>query len=190
MHFGAIPSTLSRHLCIDFVNSRFEDYRGRGQFIDRLELQEWRQWFASRCGLGQAPALDHEDHARLVEFRSYLRQQLELARPPGRPALGVINSYLASSAQWPELVAAGDGLRLQARWTQPGWSALVAVVAGSYARLLVDGTAGRVRVCANPACTWMFVDDSPAGSRRWCDVAVCGNLVRVRRHRERQALQA
>ena len=61
------------------------------------------------------------------------------------------------------------------------WDAVVAEVATSAGRLISERR--RVKVCANPHCSWMFVDESRPGTRRWCDVSICGSLVNVRRHR-------
>jgi predicted RNA-binding Zn ribbon-like protein len=33
----------------------------------------------------------------------------------------------------------------------------------------------RVKACPGPGCAWVFVDRSRNGSRRWCDMAECGN---------------
>lgn len=40
----------------------------------------------------------------------------------------------------------------------------------------------RLRVCAGTDCAWTFLDTSKAGRRRWCDMAVCGNAAKSRRH--------
>ena len=44
-----------------------------------------------------------------------------------------------------------------------------------------------LRRCGNPRCRWLFVDRSRQGSRIWCEAAVCGNRMRVGRHRLRPA---
>jgi predicted RNA-binding Zn ribbon-like protein len=44
---------------------------------------------------------------------------------------------------------------------------------------------GRVRVCAATNCSARFYDRSPAGARRWCSMAGCGNVAKARRHRAR-----
>jgi predicted RNA-binding Zn ribbon-like protein len=43
----------------------------------------------------------------------------------------------------------------------------------------------RTRECASPRCTWIFIDSSRGGQRRWCDMATCGNQAKSRRHYER-----
>lgn len=51
-------------------------------------------------------------------------------------------------------------------------------------RLLGRGFTGTIRACPN--CDWLFLDKSKNGSRRWCDMAVCGNRAKVARHYRRQ----
>lgn len=41
--------------------------------------------------------------------------------------------------------------------------------------------ADRLRICQGPNCSWLFVDRSKAGRRRWCDMSVCGNAAKSRR---------
>jgi predicted RNA-binding Zn ribbon-like protein len=60
-----------------------------------------------------------------------------------------------------------------------------ASIAGSFAHFLAAGGADRLRICANDGCRYVFVDRSPAGRRRWCDMRTCGNQAKVARHRAR-----
>ncbi len=50
--------------------------------------------------------------------------------------------------------------------------------------LLSAGTMSRLRICPN--CNWLFVDRSRNGSRLWCDMAVCGNRQKAKRHYSRR----
>ena len=59
-------------------------------------------------------------------------------------------------------------------------------VARSAAELLTFQKLGRVKVCAGEGCSWMFLDESRNGSRRWCDSRDCGNRERVRKHLARK----
>jgi predicted RNA-binding Zn ribbon-like protein len=43
----------------------------------------------------------------------------------------------------------------------------------------------RLRICHGPNCSWLFIDSSKAGRRRWCDMAVCGNAAKSRRFHAR-----
>ncbi|PLT99390.1 hypothetical protein BMJ34_14370 [Sinorhizobium medicae] len=42
---------------------------------------------------------------------------------------------------------------------------------------------GRLKICPN--CAWLFLDRSRNRSRTWCDMAVCGNRSKARRHYRR-----
>lgn len=42
----------------------------------------------------------------------------------------------------------------------------------------------RIRICPN--CNWLFSDRSRNRSRLWCDMSVCGNRHKARRHYERR----
>jgi predicted RNA-binding Zn ribbon-like protein len=44
----------------------------------------------------------------------------------------------------------------------------------------------RTRECAGPRCTWIFIDTSRGGQRRWCDMATCGNQAKSKRHYQRK----
>jgi predicted RNA-binding Zn ribbon-like protein len=51
--------------------------------------------------------------------------------------------------------------------------------------LLKDPPAARIKTCPGRNCGWKFVDQSKNRSRRWCDMAVCGNLAKARQYRAR-----
>lgn len=68
---------------------------------------------------------------------------------------------------------------------RPLWAAVL-----SAADLLTAADVGRVRQCEGSGCAWLFVDTSRNGSRRWCDMTVCGNRAKARRHRCRQGSAA
>jgi len=43
----------------------------------------------------------------------------------------------------------------------------------------------RLRRCAREGCVLLFFDTSKNGTRRWCDMAVCGNRVKAASHYRR-----
>jgi len=72
------------------------------------------------------------------------------------------------------------------QWERGGLDQMLWPVAEAAAALLTSERRERVRVCArNPPCRWLFVDDSRRGNRRWCDMSVCGNRAKARRHYEK-----
>ncbi|GAA1528254.1 ABATE domain-containing protein [Actinomadura kijaniata] len=53
--------------------------------------------------------------------------------------------------------------------------------------LLAGPAAGRVRQCAHPDCTRLFLDASHAGRRRWCGMTACGNKAKSAAYRRRRS---
>jgi predicted RNA-binding Zn ribbon-like protein len=62
--------------------------------------------------------------------------------------------------------------------------ALEAALAVSALSLLPQENLRRLRICRN--CNWLFLDRSRNGSRLWCDMAVCGNRQKAKRHYHRR----
>jgi len=46
----------------------------------------------------------------------------------------------------------------------------------------------RLRICKGSNCSWLFLDSSKAGRRRWCDMKTCGNTSKVRRFTAKKKL--
>jgi predicted RNA-binding Zn ribbon-like protein len=61
--------------------------------------------------------------------------------------------------------------------------AFEAALAVSALSLLEPETTRRIKICAN--CNWLFVDRSRNSSRMWCDMKVCGNRRKAKRHYQR-----
>jgi predicted RNA-binding Zn ribbon-like protein len=62
--------------------------------------------------------------------------------------------------------------------------AFEAALALSALSLLSAENAGRLRICPN--CNWLFLDRSRNSSRLWCDMAICGNREKAKRHYRRR----
>jgi predicted RNA-binding Zn ribbon-like protein len=111
---------------------------------------------------------------------------LAKGKPPPEDALHALNATLAEAHAQRRLRPQSGGAMVW-RWEAealeiPAWE-----IALSAAALLTDAErCARIRICGNPACDWMFLDESRTGQRRWCRMNVCGNEAKVRRFRERQ----
>ena len=64
--------------------------------------------------------------------------------------------------------------------------AVLSTLARDALDLLGGPDAARLRQCANPRCTRIYLDFSRAGSRRWCGMTECGNAAKVAAFRARQ----
>lgn len=61
--------------------------------------------------------------------------------------------------------------------------ALEAALAVSALSLMSQDNMRRLRICRN--CNWLFLDRSRNSSRLWCDMAICGNRQKAKRHYRR-----
>jgi len=174
----------SGRLCLDFVAT----LGSRGQLnLERLrEPGDLERWLA-QAGLGVRGPVSPADLAAAVRLREAI-YGLVLLDPGGRRpgAARVVNQMAAPAPLVPELDEGGRG----AAWASGG---TVAQALSSVARdaidLLSGPLIGRVRSCAGPDCTILFIDTSRPGKRRWCSMEACGNQAKSAglRQQRRQA---
>jgi len=68
-----------------------------------------------------------------------------------------------------------------------GVSAALGRILAAVVRAKDEGIWGRLKVCTNDACQWAFYDHSRNRSGKWCTMEVCGNRMKARTFRQRQA---
>ena len=104
---------------------------------------------------------------------------------PARANLGILKAFVSTSIESAELAPVpGNGYAFD--FSQGSVeSALLGPVAWSAVDLLAAGPFDRIKECPGPDCGWLFLDSSKNNSRRWCDMAMCGNRTKMKRHRER-----
>ena len=181
-----IPHDWTPSPCLDLVNSRWRDHLGSGRYYDRLPEPLFRRAFLKRWGYHVTDPDSAAGIARLEALRPVMRQVMD-AYTSGRalgPALRrrlELEANRAPAILRLRRVDGADQLTLDHAGDE--WDVVSSEIAASAARLIAERTA--VKECANPNCSWMFVDGTKARSRRWCNVSVCGSLVNVRRHRSR-----
>ncbi len=71
-----------------------------------------------------------------------------------------------------------------------GVDAAIGVILAAVHRAMYDGSWARLKVCADEGCAWAYYDSSKNGCSRWCSADTCGNRNKVKRYRERRALEA
>jgi predicted RNA-binding Zn ribbon-like protein len=181
-------------LCLSFVNTRY--WRGTATPTDELgvvtDLLVWLARAAPSAasladGWAAAWAADPgraaRAHATALDLREMLQATLALVAAGQGASVAALNAALARAPARAALAC--DGV---AGWAvgEPGSvEALLAPVLWSAADLLAGPRRARLRVCANPQCGWLFLDDSKSGTRRWCAMSACGNRAKARRHYQR-----
>lgn len=172
----------------DFMNSDYHDWRGGDRSEDRLDRPAWLEELLREHGLS-ACVPSPDELAALKRLRALLfdvvRSLVDGRRPPAE-AIASIDRTMAQGAYVKRLEADDAGYAIRESPAAPGWTQAMAAIAASFAGLLASGGASRLRLCDNPDCRWVYVDETRNRSKRYCDDKMCGNLMKVRRFRARR----
>lgn len=184
------------HLALDFVNT--VSNRPTSERLDRLP--DFRDVLCFGFEAGVYAAGDFERLYAIVssapgrgkkalQEATQLREALfaifsavvERRVVPGN-ALAVLSAWVRASNDKVRLVHTGR--RFQWEWMGMGDDpySVLWPIARAAAELLTTGDLSRLRICASPDCAWLFLDETRNRRRRWCDMKVCGNRVKARRH--------
>lgn len=182
-------------LCLGYANTRF--WRGTDAPVEELQTAaDLLRWCAASAGLDQgtldrvaahwaaAPAAADAALADAIALREAL-YRIFAGASAGVAAdaadLATLNTGVAGAAPRCRLLEGASGWG----WALSGASELgllLAPVLWSAGDLLAGRHLARVRRCANDRCLWLFLDESKAGTRRWCMMSACGNRAKAHRH--------
>jgi predicted RNA-binding Zn ribbon-like protein len=111
---------------------------------------------------------------------------IALGTQPTESDLALFNRALEQGMAGAQIVIINDGFDWAWRKDASAFDHMLAPVVRSAAMLLTSAECPFVRQCANEDCRWLFVDTTKNHRRRWCRTTGCGNVMRVRKHREQQ----
>lgn len=189
-------------LWLDFVNT--DDAR-LGERVEAMaSFERYVDWLAATgvVDLERAQALQRRAveqpsgaAAALVEARR-VRAALRSLAEQGRSdtgararenALTEINRVLGRSAGT-RRVEATDAGGYARSFVAVGdaFGGLIIPIVESAVDSLVNGELARVRSCADRRCPRVFVDVTRSHTRRWCDMATCGNRAKALRSRRKR----
>lgn len=180
-------------LWIEFVNSDWRDWRGTGRSEDRLENETWMERFLQTWQLAIHIRPEPPELSDLKALRRALRrmaEQLAAGRSLSPDDIDYLNALMADGPVTRRIEGDPTMPELHLQPMHTGWKQVMAEVTASFAATLTTGESGRVRVCDNQDCSWVFYDDTRNRSKRFCDDKTCGNLMKVRRFRARNKAPA
>ena len=160
-------------LAVDFVNTVDPDIAGGDHLASYADFRAW----SKRVGLPTGPGTLDEVRAVRACIDAVLRP-LATGDSPPPAALGALRRL--------ELEALGRATLRTGGWRLDAGSPLDRLVHAA-TELVITGPRDRLRVCGN--CTWLFLDLSRNGSRRWCSMEACGTAVKIRRLTERRRMK-
>ncbi len=190
------------YLCLDFANTVRgypRDSISRECLTSYPHLVVWSQQ-VNLTSESEAPVLLRKAERAPVEAASILERARAIreaiysifgavaqgTRPTGSD-LDLLNRELERAMAGPRVIVTTDGFAWEWRKEVGAFDQMLAPVVRSAATLLTAAERPLVRQCANaPDCRWLFVDTTKNHRRKWCRTTGCGNVMRVRKYRERQ----
>lgn len=192
------PELIGGALCVDFVNT----VTWRGDPVDCGErltsFDELLAWAAASGAVSKeshsviaaaAKADPKKSEAALadaIQLREALGRLLSGNAAGSSIDLATLNSVLREARQQMTLARNRTGFRWDGADSTSPLRWILISVARSAADVLTSDRLERIRSCADERCSWMFIDESRTGDRRWCNMKTCGNRFKVRMHYQRQ----
>jgi predicted RNA-binding Zn ribbon-like protein len=188
-------------LCLDLANT--VSWRRSDQPIERLpaygNLVEW----ARQSDILTAPAaraLEREARrrpamaSRILARTRALREAiyrvfagLACGRPPEPTALAHLDREFHDALRHLHLSPMRSGFMLA--WPLDGGPPLALplwAAARSAADVLTSANPRLLKTCPASNCGWIFLDTTRSGTRRWCDMRVCGSRAKARSYYARR----
>ena len=186
-----------RWVCVDFANT--VGWRASDKPVDELADYESFLAWGEREGILLRPLVDtltekaaqspneaQKAFMRVVTLREAIyRTLLAVANkvPPVSADVELLNTSYREAMKHKSLTEYEEGFIWSWEGEQKDLNAPSWRIAQSAANLLTSEYTERLKSCPGEGCAWLFVDTTRNASRRWCDMQVCGNRAKVRRHR-------
>ena len=182
-------------LCLDFVNTvHCYGCTDLGEYLNTYDdLVAWSRHVGTITD-DEAQKISHRADSRPSEARSAHRRAIELreaiyriftmpleTHSPVREDLAAFNHYLSEAMTGSRIVKTREGYHWDMTADKEKLDWILNPVIRSAADLLVSEEIRQVKRCADPICGWLFLDISRNRSRRWCDMADCGNRAKASR---------
>ena len=183
-------------LCLDFSNTlgMHASEMGREFLRSYFDLVEWSNYAGiiteeeERSLLQSAENLPKEALGVLheaIELREILfRIFSTIAKNaiPHEKDISLFNKKLSKMMRQSKLKITESGIEWNVAGNKDHLDWPLNLVIHSAFLLLTSEELDKVKMCADErGCGWLFVDHSKNRSRRWCDMADCGNLAKQKR---------
>ncbi len=196
---------LGRHIGLDFANTvdprhgvHPRDYLG-----DYADLVAWGR-HASLLTEGDVRHLSDEAARRPAEATAIFERAIAVRETiyrvfsarargvaPRGADLDALHSAYVAALTHARIVPTADGCAWTWREDVDALDRMLWPVVRSAVDLLTADEAARVKECpGSDGCSWLFLDTSKNGSRRWCSMEGCGSRVKMRRHYARHRGEA
>ncbi|MBO0994383.1 CGNR zinc finger domain-containing protein [Bacillus sp. SD088] len=174
-------------ICLDVINTMWYDYRGTGRSEDRLTNPKWIEYFIKDWNLTHLSYPSAQIIHELQNLRQLMRDILQKTTQDQLPTadeLIELNTFMDKAKRSPVLIKRDNHFELNLVADQQNWDTFISEIALSFSELFTKAEYKRVKFCKNEDCRWVFHDNTKNGHKHWCSSETCGNLSRVRKHRD------
>jgi len=162
--------------------------RGKPEALERIpDLETLARWCVEGRFLPSPPKISVPDLNSVRLLREAIYRAACAVRQSCKPLpedVTTINAWAARGALVPELTSDGRSADWKSERTL---SPVLGTIARDAIDMLTRTPPARIKLCADPTCRALFVDESRPGKRRWCSMNFCGNRAKsrtfARRHR-------
>lgn len=180
-------------ICLEFVNT--VSWRGRPEPDENLSSPAmWLKWMHGNHLLPEEALAELDRRAtmwgfeaesafrRAIEFRESLYRMLVDATE-GRSSTEKtgLDDILDRALERLDLAESQGAYAWRFEALPVDWETPLYPIALSAAQLLTSEWLGKLRTCGREECKWLFLDLTKNHSRKWCDMATCGNVMKARR---------
>jgi predicted RNA-binding Zn ribbon-like protein len=125
----------------------------------------------------------HKRALRLRRRLSALFNAVAAGSPPPKRSVAALRSAAADALAHAALVSSANGFAWT--WAEDDLARPLWPIAHAAQALVTSGPLNRLKRCAG--CSFLFIDESKNGSRRWCSMEDCGTTEKSRRYVARRA---
>jgi predicted RNA-binding Zn ribbon-like protein len=178
---------MNHDIWLDLLNSDWHDHLGSGARQDRLDDPRWLENYITRWGLDLGGVPRERVRRSFRALRKTLRglvDRIVAGKKVTAEDLARLNAYLGRVPFIRRVRVVGSKTEIIEAPVGDKLAAALAAAARAFAESIAREDLSRLKVCQNKDCLWVFMDASRNRSRRWCE-DTCGNLMKVRRYRDR-----
>jgi predicted RNA-binding Zn ribbon-like protein len=181
-------------LCLDFTNTI--NYAGRYPNERLTSFDDLIGWgcLNGLIPLARGPQLSEEARSRPGESGAALENARALRKAihriitratagqiPERPDMATLNAAMEQSSTHLHIKYADQRFDFDWAAESSDFEQIVRPIVWSAVALLTSGHMKMVKQCQGKNCSWLFLDETRNHSRRWCDMARCGNRQKASR---------
>jgi len=184
----------AEHVALDFVNTLDDRFAPDGphellpSYAELLRFcrQAGVLTYAEAARLNAVPAASQKSALReaigLREMLARVCYRWLQGKSPAAEDRQALRQWAARCMQHRELRWKDGRLAWEWRPFHGEAETPVLLLAQAAVELLTADQPPRLHACASGTCRWLFLDTSRNGTRRWCDMKICGNREKARRY--------